>query len=202
MHLMIQGIRPIPTCLSLVIPGTCGHKPDSNGYSVALADRTARVVGTDGEAMPQNQLRYMYIANELRTKIKDRQLKPKREAAHRGRVERAARGLWSRQTSFYLMDFITKGANKLLMAQDIEEGSVRYLDNEIGVRQTGYRDWITGRLATEEEQTCFGIGHNAAVFVDSRVAFDQNNIPMRLTVTIFPVDRNQLIVIVGPNVPT
>ena len=109
---------------------------------------------------------------------------------------------WSIQTSFYLMDFITKGATKLLMALDIEEGSVAYLANEIGVRQTGYRDWITGRLATDEEQAFFGIGHNAAVFVDSRVAFDQNNTPMRLTVTIFPSDRNQLIVNVGPNVPT
>ena len=108
---------------------------------------------------------------------------------------------WSKQTSFYLMDFITKGATKLLMALDIEEGSVRYLDNEIGVRQTGYRDWITGRQATDDEQTFFGVGHNAAVFVDSRVAFDQNNTPMRLTVTIFPVDRNQLIINVGPNVP-
>ncbi len=29
--------------------------------------------------------------------------------------------------------FITKGATKLLMALDIEEGGVRYLDNEIGV---------------------------------------------------------------------
>jgi GntR family transcriptional regulator len=109
---------------------------------------------------------------------------------------------WSRQVSFYLMDFITKGATKLLMAQDIEEGCVSYLDNEIGVRQTGYRDWISGRLPSEDEQTFFGIGHNAAVFVDSRVAFDQNNVPMRLTVTIFPVDRNQLIVNVGPNVTT
>jgi GntR family transcriptional regulator len=108
---------------------------------------------------------------------------------------------WSIQTSFYLMEFITKGASKLLMALDIEEGSVAYLANEIGVRQTGYRDWITGRLATEDEQAFFGIGHNAAVFIDSRVAFDQNNTPMRLTVTIFPVDRNQLIVNVGPNVP-
>jgi DNA-binding GntR family transcriptional regulator len=108
---------------------------------------------------------------------------------------------WSRQTTFYLMDFITKGATNLLMAKDIEGGAVRYLDQEIGIRQTGYRDWITGRLATEEEQSFFGIGHNAAVFVDSRVSFDQNNIPMRLTVTIFPVDHNQLIVNVGPNVP-
>jgi GntR family transcriptional regulator len=109
---------------------------------------------------------------------------------------------WSKQVSFYPMDFITKGATKLLMAQDIEEGTVRYLADELGVRQNGYRDWITGRLATAEEQAFFSIGHNAAVFVDSRVAFDQNNTPMRLTVTVFPVDRNQLIVNVGPNVPT
>jgi GntR family transcriptional regulator len=109
---------------------------------------------------------------------------------------------WSRQTTFYLMDFITKGATDLLMAKDIEGGAVKYLADKLGVKQTGYRDWITGRLATEEEQAFFGIGHNAAVFVDSRVAFDQNNTPMRLTVTIFPVDRNQLVVNVGPNLPS
>ena len=102
---------------------------------------------------------------------------------------------WSRQTTFYLMDFITKGATDLLMAKDIEGGAVQYLADKLGVKQTGYRDWITGRLATDE------IGHNAAVFVDSRVAFDQNDSPMRLTVTILPVDRNQLVFNVGPNVP-
>jgi GntR family transcriptional regulator len=108
---------------------------------------------------------------------------------------------WSVQTTFYLFEFITKGASELLMARDIDDGAVKYLADTIGVRQSGYRDWITGRLATEEEQSFFGIGHNAAVFVASRVAFDQDNMPMRLTVTIFPVDRNQLIVNVGPNVP-
>lgn len=108
---------------------------------------------------------------------------------------------WSRQTTFYLMDFIKKGASDLLMAIDIEGGTMQYLADEIGVRQTGYRDWITGRLATEDEQAFFKISHNAAVIADSRVAFDQNNTPMRLTVTIFPVDRNQLVVNVGPNVP-
>jgi GntR family transcriptional regulator len=108
---------------------------------------------------------------------------------------------WSRQTTLYLMDFITKGATELLMAKDIEGGTVRYLADEIGIRQSGYRDWITGRLADEDEQAFFGIGHNAAVFAASRVAFDQDNKPMRLTITIFPVDRNQLVVNVGPNVP-
>ncbi len=108
---------------------------------------------------------------------------------------------WSRQTTLYLMEFIEKGATALLMARDIEVGAVRYLADEIGIRQSGYRDWITGRLADEDEQSFFGIGHNAAVFTASRVAFDQDNKPMRLTITVFPVDRNQLIVNVGPNVP-
>jgi GntR family transcriptional regulator len=108
---------------------------------------------------------------------------------------------WSRQTTLYPMDFITKGATELLMAKDIEGGTVRYLANEIGIRQSGYRDWITGRLADEEEQAFFGIGHNASVFAANRVAFDQDNKPMRLTITIFPVDRNQLVVNVGPNLP-
>lgn len=108
---------------------------------------------------------------------------------------------WSKQTTFYLMDFITKGATDLLMAKDIEGGAVQYLADKLGVKQTGYRDWITGRLATDEEQAFFGIGHNAAVFIDSRVAFDQTETPMRLTVTILPVDRNQLVFNVGPNVP-
>jgi GntR family transcriptional regulator len=117
--------------------------------------------------------------------------------------ERFINGIpWSRQTTFYLMDFITKGATDLLMAKDIEGGAVQYLADKLGLKQTGYRDWITGRLPSDEEQAFFGIGHNAAVFVDSRVAFDQNDTPMRLTVTILPADRNQLVVNVGPNVPT
>lgn len=108
---------------------------------------------------------------------------------------------WSLQTSYYLMDFITKGATKLLMAQDIEEGAVRYLAEAIGVRQIGYRDWITGRRANEHEQNFFGIGHDATVFAVSRIAFDQNKTPMRLTVTISPADRNQFIVDVGDDLP-
>ncbi len=108
---------------------------------------------------------------------------------------------WSRQTSYYLMDFITKGATKLLMAQDIEEGTIRYVADTIGIRQTGYRDWITARLANGSEQEFFGIGHNSAVFDIFRIAFDQNNTPMRLTVTVYPVDRTQLIVDVGSDLP-
>lgn len=108
---------------------------------------------------------------------------------------------WSLQTSFYPMEFIIKGATRLLMAEDIPEGAVRYLADTIGVTQIGYRDWITARLPDDFEQRYFGIGHDTTVFVIYRTAFDQTKTPMRLTVTVFPTDRNQFIVNVGNDLP-
>jgi hypothetical protein len=48
-------------------------------------------------------------------------------------------------------------ATNRLMAVDIKSGAIRYLADEIGVKPTGYRDCITGRLATDEEQAFFGV---------------------------------------------
>ena len=104
---------------------------------------------------------------------------------------------WSLQTSFYLMDFITKGATRLLMADDIREGAVSYLADTIGVRQVGYRDWITARVPDTSEQSFFGLAHDATVFEIFRTGFDQTGTPLRVTVTVFPADRNQFIVNVG-----
>ena len=64
---------------------------------------------------------------------------------------------WSLQTSFYPMDFVTKGATRLLMAEDIEEGAVRYLADTIGIKQVGYTDWITARVPNKNEQSFFGL---------------------------------------------
>jgi GntR family transcriptional regulator len=104
---------------------------------------------------------------------------------------------WSLQTSFYLMEFITKGATRLLMAADIEEGAVSYLADTIGVRQIGYRDWITARVPDTNEQSFFGLAHDATVFEVFRTGFDQTGTPLRVTVTVWPADRNQFIVNVG-----
>jgi GntR family transcriptional regulator len=104
---------------------------------------------------------------------------------------------WSLMTSFYPMDFITKGASRLLMAEDITEGAVRYLGETIGIRQIGYRDWITARVPDTTEQAFFGLAHDATVFEIFRTGFDQTGTPLRVTVTVFPADRNQFIVNVG-----
>jgi GntR family transcriptional regulator len=104
---------------------------------------------------------------------------------------------WSLQTSFYPMDFIIRGATRLLMAEDITEGTVRYLASTIGLTQVSYRDWITARCPTDEEQKFFAIAHDSIVFVIFRTAFDQHKRPIRVTVSVFPSDRNQFIVNAG-----
>jgi len=87
------------------------------------------------------------------------------------------------------------------MAEDIAEGTVRYLETVMGIKQTSYRDWITARAPDEDEQRFFGIVHDSMVFEIFRSAFDQHGKAFRVTVTVFPADRNQFIVNVG-NPPT
>jgi GntR family transcriptional regulator len=108
---------------------------------------------------------------------------------------------WSLQTSFYPMEFITRGADRLLMAEDIERGAVRYLAETIGLEQIGYRDWITARRPDSNEQRFFRISHDSTVFEIFRTGFDRDKKPMRVTVTVFPTDRNQFIVNVGDDLP-
>jgi GntR family transcriptional regulator len=105
---------------------------------------------------------------------------------------------WSLQTSFYPMEFVTSGnAPRLIMAENIPQGTVRYLEEALSLKQVGYRDWITGRSPDEQEQKFFDISHDSTVFELFRTGFDQNGKPMRVTVTIYPADRNQFIVNFG-----
>jgi GntR family transcriptional regulator len=100
---------------------------------------------------------------------------------------------WSLQTSFYPWDFIVRGATRLLMAENIDEGAVKYLSETLGLEQIGYRDWVTARGPDNNEQTFFELAHDATVFELFRTAFDQTGTPTRVTVTVYPVDRNQFV---------
>jgi GntR family transcriptional regulator len=105
---------------------------------------------------------------------------------------------WSLETSFYPMDFaMTGNAHRLLMAEDITEGTVHYLEQTMGIQQVGYRDWITARNPGLAEQSFFRIPHDSTVFQIFRTGFDQAGTPIRVTEMIFPADRNQFIVSVG-----
>jgi GntR family transcriptional regulator len=108
---------------------------------------------------------------------------------------------WTLQTSFYPMEFVTlRGATDLLKAEGITSGAVRYLEGILEIKQVGYRDWITARNPDITEQAFFRIPHDATVFEVFRTSFDQNETPIRVTVSVYPADRNQFIVNVG-NVP-
>ena len=106
---------------------------------------------------------------------------------------------WSMQTSFYPRSFALQGAERLLDNEDIDEGTVKYLKKTLHLEQVGYRDWITVRAPRENEVGFFGLPPDGRVpvFEIFRTAFDQNGKPMRVTVTIFPVDRQQFIIDVG-----
>lgn len=106
---------------------------------------------------------------------------------------------WSLQTSFYPMTFVLKGATRLLEAANIPQGTVQYLQETLGLKQTGYRDWITVRSPDATEMTFFRIPEDGRVpvFEVFRTAFDESGNPMRVTVSVFPADRNQFIMDVG-----
>jgi GntR family transcriptional regulator len=106
---------------------------------------------------------------------------------------------WSLQTSFYPMSLVERGALKLIQAPNIEEGTVAYLGTKLGLSQIGYHDKITVRAPDANEATFFELPDDGrvAVFEILRTAFDDDGQPFRLTVSVYPVDRNQFAVNVG-----
>ena len=106
---------------------------------------------------------------------------------------------WSMQTSYYPMEFADRGAERLRSARNIEEGTVQYLADTLHIRQVGYRDRITVRAPNPTEADFFKLPSDGRVpmYEITRTAYDGNGQPMRVTVTVYPADRNQFIVNVG-----
>jgi len=106
---------------------------------------------------------------------------------------------WSMQTSYYPTAFADRGAERLRSARNIGEGTVQYLNEALGIRQVGYRDLITVRAPNPTEADFFKLPPDGRVpmYEISRTAFDGNGQPMRLTVTVYPTDRNRFVLNVG-----
>jgi GntR family transcriptional regulator len=102
---------------------------------------------------------------------------------------------WSLQTSFYPMRLVDQGATQLIQAADISPGVVSYLKEALGIEQVGWRDTIIVRASNEAEAGFFKLSDDGRVpmIEDWRTAFDQNAAPFRLTVRVYPADRNQLV---------
>jgi GntR family transcriptional regulator len=106
---------------------------------------------------------------------------------------------WSMQTSYYPVAFADRGAERLRSARNIDEGTVDYLNEALGIRQVGYQDWIIVRAPNATEADFFKLPPDGRIpmYQITRTAFDGNGQPMRLTVTVYPVDRNQFVLHVG-----
>lgn len=101
---------------------------------------------------------------------------------------------WSLQTAFYPMRYFEAGARRLLEAADMPKGAVRYLEETLDVKQVGWRDVITVRTPDVTETAFFKLPEDGrvAVFEIRRTAFERSG-PLRLSVTVYPSDRNQFI---------
>jgi GntR family transcriptional regulator len=107
---------------------------------------------------------------------------------------------WSLQTTFYPMSLVQKhGATKLLLPTDMPEGALAYLARECGITQVGYRDTISVRPPDETEVWFFRLPADGriSVFEIHRVGFDEKGDRLRLTITVYPADRNRFRVEVG-----
>jgi GntR family transcriptional regulator len=106
---------------------------------------------------------------------------------------------WSLQTSFYPMSLVERGAARLIQAPNIKEGTVAYLNTKLGLSQAGYRDKVTVRPPDANDTGFFMLPDDGrvAVFEVLRTAFGDGGEPFRLTVSVYPTDRNQFAVYVG-----
>ena len=106
---------------------------------------------------------------------------------------------WSIQTSYYPMSLVSDGAQRLIEAATIEPGTVSYVTETLGFRQVGYRDQIRVRVPDAEEAAFFKLPDDGrvAVFETFRTAFDERGRPFRLTISVFPTDRNRFVINAG-----
>lgn len=106
---------------------------------------------------------------------------------------------WSLQTTFYPMSLVELGATRLMLPTDIAEGAVNYLAEKCDRRQVGYRDTISVRPPDQDEAWFFRLPADGrvSVFEIHRIGFDEEGRRMRLTITVYPADRNRFRVDVG-----
>jgi GntR family transcriptional regulator len=106
---------------------------------------------------------------------------------------------YSRQTTFYPLTLVDRGASRLIRAENIEVGAVRYIESALGIKEVGWRDRITVRPPDSDEAGFFGLPDDGsiAVFEFIRTGFDDKGQPLRVTVTTFPADRNEFVLTSG-----
>lgn len=185
---VIQKIDPFVTTLTGDPTGPGGGEQSAYRSEVDKLDRTPDVSPVQVEIQEASE----DIAEALAI-AKDAEVISRHE---RRFIDRTP---WSMQTSYYPVAFADQGAERLRSARNIEEGTVQYISETLHIRQVGYRDLVTVRSPNTIETEFFKLPPDGRVplYEILRTAFDGNGNPMRVTVTVYPSDRNQFIVNVG-----
>lgn len=102
---------------------------------------------------------------------------------------------WALQTTVYPRELAT-GAPALLMASDIQTGTIAYIEQSTGIAEAGRQDLITQRRASAEEALFFGLPDDAHVpaTVVIRTGYRASGadlVPLRVTMTVYRADRVQ-----------
>ncbi|HUZ27065.1 MAG TPA: GntR family transcriptional regulator [Streptosporangiaceae bacterium] len=106
---------------------------------------------------------------------------------------------WSLQTTWYSMGLVTQGAARLIQAEEIHPGVVDYIEQVLGIKQAGWRDRFTVRAPDRRETEFFSLPDDGRIAVIEivRTGYDQSGEPFRVTVTTYPADRNQFVMLAG-----
>jgi GntR family transcriptional regulator len=109
---------------------------------------------------------------------------------------------WSLQTSFYPMSLVESGAARLIEAADLTDGTVAYIEGALGIKQVGWRDTFMVRAPDRHETEFFSLPDDGRIAVIEivRTGYSQSGVPIRVTITTYPADRNQF-VMTGGTVP-
>jgi GntR family transcriptional regulator len=191
-------VDPFVVVQSTRTPGIDGGMNDA-AYLSQVGERHRR---EPRSAMPKVEVQACPEEIALRLGIK-----PGLEVISRRQLRYFDDNPWSIQTSFYPYELASK-SDRLLKVADIEEGTVRYLAETWGLNQVGYRDWTKMRAPDGSEEQFFKLGPDKTVFELSRTAFAHSPstdtvfsrsgipdgyLPTRVTVTVYPADRNLLV---------
>jgi GntR family transcriptional regulator len=185
---VIEKIDPFVTALSTGVETGFGGESAAYASEVAARRRTPTVTDPRVEIQQADEV----IAGELG-------LEPGATVVSRHQQRFIDGTPYSLQTSFYTMTFVEQGATQLIQAQNIVTGVMRYLEDRLGIKQAGWRDKITVRPPDQNEAGFFKLPEDGrvSVFEILETGFDGHGRPIRLTISIYPTDRNQFAVNVG-----
>jgi GntR family transcriptional regulator len=99
---------------------------------------------------------------------------------------------WGLQTEYFPLDTVARVATRLLMAEDITDGTYRYLLESLGIERIRSRHQILVRLPNDTEAMYFNLASrgDVAIMEVRHTDFAPDDTVIRVVITILPSDRN------------